>query len=158
MKTIIEPTGILVSTKIDDVVIDRFDPGAKNGEPATSDNDRFRLPFLLNVRPPSEFYYDAARSRLMTLRLGEDDGTRMRFNVPGDHLSGFEDGGASGQQGQLIRLAGWIDLESRITVDRPSDCSLTANLRLRSDVQVHFFPTSSEGVLPHICLATMQHT
>ncbi|XPS97973.1 hypothetical protein M3J09_007189 [Ascochyta lentis] len=116
LKTFIDPTVILVSTKIDDAVIDRFDPEAKNSELGSSNNDQFRLPFLLDVRPPSEFYYDAAKSKLMTLRLGEDDGTRVSFNVPGDHLSGHEDEGTRGQQGQLLRLAGWIDLESRTTV------------------------------------------
>ncbi|UPX10844.1 uncharacterized protein EKO05_0001482 [Ascochyta rabiei] len=116
LKTFIDPTVILVSTKIDDVVIDHFDPEARSGEPVSSDNDQFRLAFLLDIRPPSEFSYDGARSKLMTLRLGEDDGTRVSFNVPGDQLGGYEDGGLSGQQGQLLRLAGWIDMESRITV------------------------------------------
>ncbi|KAJ4354823.1 hypothetical protein N0V95_003508 [Ascochyta clinopodiicola] len=114
-RTFIDPTVILVSTKIDDIVIDRFDPEAMSGESVNSDNDQFRLAFLLDVRPPSEFSYDAARGKLMTLRLGENDGTRVSFNVPGDHLDGYEDGGVPGQQGQLLRLAGWIDVESRIT-------------------------------------------
>ena len=52
----------------------------------------------------------------MALKLGEDDGTRVSFNVPGDHLGGHDDEGAHGQQGQLLRLAGWVDLESRMTV------------------------------------------
>lgn len=116
MKTFIDPTVILVSTKIDDAVIDRFDPEAKSGESASGTNDQFRLPFLLEVRPPSEFYYDAARSKLMTLRLGENDGAQVTFNVPGDHLGGYDAEGAHGQQGQLLRLAGWVDMESRVTV------------------------------------------
>jgi DNA mismatch repair protein MSH5 len=72
----------------------------------SGDNDQFRLPFLLEVRPPSEFYYDA------------ENGTRVRFSVPGelaaiDHLN---EESTVGQQGQLLRLAGWVDLESRSTV------------------------------------------
>ncbi|KAF2632157.1 hypothetical protein BU25DRAFT_487709 [Macroventuria anomochaeta] len=116
LKTFIDPTVILVSTKIDDAVINRFDPEAKSGESVSGNNDQFRLPFLLDVRPPSEFYYDAAKNKLMILRLGEDDGTQVSFNIPGDHLGGYDDEGALGQQGQLLRLAGWIDMESRVTV------------------------------------------
>jgi DNA mismatch repair protein MSH5 len=116
VKTFIDPTVVLVSTKIDDAVIDRFDPEARNSESTSGTNDQFRLPFLLDVRPPSEFYYDAAKSKLITLRLGEDDGTQVIFNVPGDHLGGYDAEGTHGQQGQLLRLAGWIDMESRITV------------------------------------------
>ena len=121
VKTFIDPTVILVSTKIDDAVIDRFDPEAKSGGSVSSSNDQFRLPFLLDVRPPSEFYYDAAKSKLMTLRLGEDDGTQIDFNVSGDHSAGHDDDGAHRHQGRLLRLAGWIDMESRVTVSDVSE-------------------------------------
>ncbi|KAF1930781.1 mismatch repair protein 5 [Didymella exigua CBS 183.55] len=116
LKTFIDPTVILVSTKIDDAVIDRFDPGARSGESVSGTDDQFRLPFLLDVRPPNEFYYDAAKSKLMTLKLGEDDGARVTFNVPGEHSGGYDTESAHGQQDQLLRLAGWVDMESRITV------------------------------------------
>ncbi|KAF3049875.1 MutS protein msh5 [Didymella keratinophila] len=116
LKTFIDPTVILLSTKIDDAVIDRFDPEARSGDSASGTNDQFRLPFLLDVRPPSEFYYDAAKSKLMTLRLGEEDGAQVTFNVPGDHLGGYDTESAHGQQGRLLHLAGWVDMESRVTV------------------------------------------
>jgi len=82
VRTFIEPTVILVSTKIDDKVIERFDPEARS-DCASSDNDQFRLPFLLEVRPPNEFSYDAAKSKLVSLRLGDESGTRVSFNIPG---------------------------------------------------------------------------
>jgi DNA mismatch repair protein MSH5 len=118
LRVFINPTVVLLSTKVDDTVFDRFDPEARSSGSVTADSDQFRLPFLLEVRPPSEFYYDAARSKLVSLQLGEDDGTRVSFNVPGDlgvdnHLEGDN---VAGQQGQLLRLAGWIDIESRATV------------------------------------------
>ncbi|KAF1364822.1 mismatch repair protein 5 [Lizonia empirigonia] len=115
-QTFIDPTVVLVSTKIDDIVIDRLDPKAKTGESVNGDADQFRLPFLLDTRPPSEFYYDAAKNKLMTLRLGEDDGAQVSFNVPGDHLGGCDNEGVHGQQSQLLRLACWVDMESRTTV------------------------------------------
>jgi DNA mismatch repair protein MSH5 len=118
LRMYIDPTIILVSTKIDDSVIDRFDPKTESGDSLSGDNDQFRLPFLLEVRPPSEFLYDAARSKLVNLHLGEEDGTRVSFNVPGELNAGnhLDDESVAGQQGQLLRLAGWIDVESRVTV------------------------------------------
>lgn len=114
----IEPTVILVSTKIDDSVINRFDPEGRNDDSASVDNDQFRLPFLLEVRPPSEFYYDAAKSKLQSLQLEGTEVSQISFNVsselPAAHQ--FNDGDTFGQQGQLLRLAGLIDLESRVTV------------------------------------------
>lgn len=116
MKTFIDPTVILLSLKIDDAVINRLDPEARSDESSSGTNDQFRLPYLLDVRPPSEFYYDAAKSKLMTLRLGDEDGAQVTFNVPGDHLGGHNAESAHGQQGQLLRFAGWVDMESRTTV------------------------------------------
>jgi DNA mismatch repair protein MSH5 len=118
LRMFIDPTVILVSTKIDDSVIDRFDPEAWSGGSASGDNDQFRLPFLLEVRPPSEFFYDAAKSKLVNLRLGHEHGTRVSFNVPGELGSNdqLDEENIAGQQGQLLRLAGWIDIESCKTV------------------------------------------
>jgi DNA mismatch repair protein MSH5 len=118
VRTFIEPTVILVSTKIDDKVIERFNPEASSADCASSDNDQFRLPFLLEVRPPNEFSYDTAKSKLVSLRLGEESGTRVSFNIPGElaPMNHLDEEGTVGQQGQLLRLAGWIDLESRSTV------------------------------------------
>lgn len=118
VRTFIEPTVILVSTKTDDKVIDRFDPEARSADCTSSDNDQFRLPFLLEVRPPNEFSYDTAKRKLASLRFDAESGTRASFNIPGelasmDHLN---EQGAVDQQGQLLRLAGRIDLESRLTV------------------------------------------
>lgn len=118
MKTFIDPTIILVSNKIDDAVIDRFDPDGRSGESVSADNDQFRLPFLLEVRPSNEFNYDAAKKKLVNLRLGQDNGTRVRFSIPGEVIAiGHRDEESiAGQQEQLLRLSGWIDMESYITV------------------------------------------
>ncbi|CAO2650650.1 Nn.00g019420.m01.CDS01 [Neocucurbitaria sp. VM-36] len=117
LRIFVNPTVILMSTKIDDAVIDRIDPEATRGS-VTGDNDQFRLPFLLEVRPHSEFYYDAGKRKLVSLRLGEEDGIRVSFNVPGDLTAVDQHDGddAVGQHGYLLRLAGWIDIESRVTV------------------------------------------
>jgi DNA mismatch repair protein MSH5 len=82
-------------------------------------DDQFRLPYLLEVRPAAEFNYEAAKIKLVNLQLGQDDGPQVTFVIPGDVLAveGFDDDeNFAGRQGQLLRLAGWIDLESRFTV------------------------------------------
>ncbi|KAF2182192.1 hypothetical protein K469DRAFT_636979 [Zopfia rhizophila CBS 207.26] len=119
LKLYIDPTVILVSAKIDDAVIDKLDPEARSRGSRGGSNDQFRLPFLLEVRPSSEFNYEAAKSKLVNLKLEEDDGPQVTFIVPGDIVTaeGLDDGGGfAGQQGQLLRLSGWVDIESRVTV------------------------------------------
>ena len=118
LRMFIDPTIILVPTKIDDTVIDRFDPEARSSRSTSGETDQFRLHFLLEVRPPSEFAYSAAKSKLVGLRLGDEFGPRISFNVPGELNANdrIDDDNSTGQQGQLLRLAGWIDMESRVTV------------------------------------------
>lgn len=109
MRVYIDPTVVLVSTKIDDTVIETLENLAE---------DRFSLPFLLEVRPPGEFSFDAAKSKLATLRFGDDSPPQLNFIVPGDlNLLGEESlENAPGQQGRLLRLAGLVDMDSRLTV------------------------------------------
>lgn len=109
VRVYIDPTVVLVSTKIDDAVIETLENLAE---------DRYSLPFLLEVRPPGEFSFDAAKSKLTSMKLEYDDVSQVNFVVPGDvNVLGDESlESASGQQGRLLRLAGLLDLESRLTV------------------------------------------
>lgn len=121
MRLSIEPTVILVSTKIDDLVINRLDPEGRSDGSVSIDNDQFRLPFLLEVRPPNEFHYDAAKTKLVSLQLNGVDGSRFSFHVPGEFatINQSDEESALGQQGQLLRIAGSVDLDSRVTVGSP---------------------------------------
>ena len=81
--------------------------------------DQFRLPFVLEIRPASEYSYDGAKGKLANLRLDEVDGTQTTLVNPGDvvpaeDFDGNEDAGS--RQGRFLRLAGRIDLDSRLTV------------------------------------------
>jgi DNA mismatch repair protein MSH5 len=74
---------------------------------------------VLDVRPASEFYYEAGKSKLVNLKFEDDDGPQISFIVPGDVVAAenYDDGeNVAGRQGQLLRLSGWIDIESRATV------------------------------------------
>jgi hypothetical protein len=79
---------------------------------------QFRLPYLLEVRPSSEFAYESAKNKLVSLKLGSDTGPQVTFVVPGDVVA-FDDAddiGFEGRHCHLLRLAAWIDVESKITV------------------------------------------
>ena len=84
-------------------------------------DDQFGLPYALDVRPSPEFSYEAAKNKLVSLRIGSDVGPLVTFVTPGDAIAhgGYDeglDGAVAGKQGKLLRLSGWIDVDSRITV------------------------------------------
>lgn len=84
--------------------------------------DPFSLPFVLDMRPGNEFGHEAGKAKLANLRLGDRNGAQISFVLPGHVDAGFshfddaDDGDTSRQQTQLMRLAGWVSTESRVTV------------------------------------------
>ena len=122
VKLFIDPTVVLISDKISDEAASRLDPGMQ--EPRASVDGRSepsRLPYLIEFRPKSDFGHDSGRNKLVNLRIGQPEGPNVTFIVPGDVVTHEDDMvggdvGFSGRQGQLLRLSGWINMESRITV------------------------------------------
>jgi DNA mismatch repair protein MSH5 len=78
----------------------------------------FHNPYSLEVRPSSEFGYESAKNKIANLNIGAATGPLIRFMVPGEgfHPAGPCATGLDDRQGQLLRLATWIDFDSRITV------------------------------------------
>lgn len=125
MKLFIDPTVVLISTRCNDEVVNRLDPEMRNARASVDgrNTDQTRLPYLLECRPGAEFGYENARNKLVNLRIGQHDGPLVTFVVPGDVVTDHHDHGANGteaglvgRQGQLLRLSGWINIESRTTV------------------------------------------
>ncbi|KAL1634726.1 hypothetical protein SLS56_002128 [Neofusicoccum ribis] len=117
LKLYINPTVVLVSTKVDDAVLDRLDPERKSVGSIDGSHDQFALPYLLEVRPQAEFYYEPGRNKLGNLKIGTETGPNVTFTVPGDVQTGGYGGNEDvGRQENFLRLCGWVDLESRITV------------------------------------------
>lgn len=82
-------------------------------------DDQFRLPYLLEARPLGEFNYESSKRKLANLRLDSDEGPSITLTVPGDVIGtdSFEmHDENSGRHEHLLRLAGWVDVESRVTV------------------------------------------
>lgn len=83
--------------------------------------DQFRLPYVVEIRPSPEFSYEGGKNKLVNLHFLSDAEPQVSFITPGDsdtyedHEHG-NDAGFTGRQGKLLRLSGWIDIESRLTV------------------------------------------
>jgi len=115
VKTCVEPTVLLVSNRMDDAILGRLDPDAeRRGTNFGDTNHDPGLPYLLEVRPSPEFKYEGAKSKLINLNLEAENGPQIQFIIPGDILA-EEDCGVRRQE-HLLRLASWIDIESRLTV------------------------------------------
>ncbi|KAK3077962.1 hypothetical protein LTS18_008800, partial [Coniosporium uncinatum] len=101
LKLFVEPTILLVSTKADDVLIDRSDPELRNRGSSVIEGDQFRLPYLLEIRPSSEFAYEGAKNKIINLKIpGDENGPRVTFITPGDVVAadGLENEGFTGRQ------------------------------------------------------------
>jgi DNA mismatch repair protein MSH5 len=83
-------------------------------------DDTFRLPYSLDIRQSKEFNYESSKTKLINLRLGENDGPSVRFTIPGDVVAegthGEADDGGAGRHEHLLRLSGWVDLDCALTV------------------------------------------
>lgn len=75
--------------------------------------------YILDSRPSSDFKYETAKIKLANLELSNNGAPNIMFMTPGDNISGDftdENGRMSGRQGQLMKLAGLVDLDSKLTV------------------------------------------
>lgn len=75
--------------------------------------DEFATTYRILIRPTAEFSYDSARGRLLAINIGEDSGPSLTLQTPGDI---HDISGGQQRRGNLLRLAGWINVESRVTV------------------------------------------
>lgn len=83
--------------------------------------DAFNSPYLLDLRPYSEFNNEAAKNKLLNLRIDHDNGPQIVFVVPGDvhaidESNPDDEDGFAWRQSQFLRLSGWINLESSLSV------------------------------------------
>ena len=75
----------------------------------------------MDYRPNPEFSYEGAKNKLANLQsilIGEEG---VRFLIPGDSLTyddgqGHDEFGSTSRQGKLIRISGWINLDSRVSL------------------------------------------
>lgn len=119
----VDPATLLVSTKCQGETMDRLDPDMRNPRAGVDgrNTESSRFTYRLECRPNVEFSYEAARNKMANLQIGQQHGAIITYTVPGDVIScdidpDNPDGTATCAQGQLLRLAGWVDMEARLTV------------------------------------------
>ncbi|PBP18638.1 mismatch repair protein 5 [Diplocarpon rosae] len=112
LKVHLQPTVILISTRADEELEDHLGKDARGIDQGDEAND-ISGSYILDARPSSEFSADGALSKLLGLEIIADTGPDIIFTVPGDSMAGE---GTTGRQGRLMRLAGWIDLDSETTI------------------------------------------
>lgn len=91
----------------------------------------------MELRPSSEFNYEAGKNKLIDVRLPSDDG-HSTFITPGnaDNYDGYDEryqAGFTGRQGKFLRLSGRVDLESRLSVG--CACAVLSYLSRRKAVE-----------------------
>lgn len=117
----IEPTIVLLPSRTDEDLLQKLDPDKSNRERSTtseSGRDGFALPYGLEIRPTVEFAYDAARSKLVNLGLN-NEGPKVAYATASEEAGVDalrDEDELMGWEAQLLKLAGWIDVESRISV------------------------------------------
>jgi DNA mismatch repair protein MSH5 len=79
------------------------------------------LPYRVDYRPNQEFSYEGAKNKLANLQPIPVGGEEVRFLIPGDPFT-YDDGqghdkfGSTDRQGKLLRISGWINLDSRVSL------------------------------------------
>lgn len=132
-----QPTLILISTRSDESIeehlakdargIDRGDEASKALPPfwlqflTCSIKDDVFGSYILDSRASVEFNDAKAKDKLINLELSADEALNITFTTSGDDaVRGLahddRTSGSMGRQGRLLRLASWIDLDSKVTV------------------------------------------
>ncbi|MCJ1431366.1 MutS protein msh5 [Xylographa pallens] len=139
LKLYVNPTIVLISARIDERVHDLLDlehttsssvypEGNPKDKETTSlaysrcrTEHQFSLPYILDLRPSTEFQYEAGKRKLVEFQSGKENYSSASFLVPGDDGASAGHGGAyeagyTNRQGKLLRLSGRLDLESQLSV------------------------------------------
>ncbi|TVY28135.1 MutS-like protein [Lachnellula hyalina] len=113
-----QPTRILISTRSEEKLEEHLGKDARGIDRGDEANDVFGS-YVLDSQQSTDFKFGSAKNKLVSLELGVDETPKIVFAVPGDDMTGEAIRGehsSTGHQGRLMRLAGWIDLDSCLTV------------------------------------------
>ena len=175
MKVHIQPTVVIISTRVDETVETYFDPDVGNRGSMSGDGEQsatclydpridksienqFKLPYVLESRPSPEFAYNAAIKKLVKVMSAVPSTFPTGFVTPGDDdddfFENYPDGNEVGfteSRGTFLRLSAYIDTESCITVG----CAGAALTYMRRRKTVGFLPGSMDGS-PAFRVATVE--
>ncbi|RDL41993.1 p-loop containing nucleoside triphosphate hydrolase [Venustampulla echinocandica] len=115
-----QPATIVISTRSEEKLEEHLSKEARGIDRDGEDNDVLGS-YVLDTRPSSEFGYEQAKDKLVNIQLCADEAPEIIFKTCGDRLAqdavyGQAGHSSAGREGRLLRLAGWIDLGSTLTV------------------------------------------
>ncbi|MCJ1281630.1 MutS protein msh5 [Xylographa opegraphella] len=121
LKLYAKPTIVLISVRIDERVHDLLDPEHTIGTSNHLEEHQFSLPYIVDLRPSTEFQYEAGKRKLVEFQSAREDHSNASLLVPGDDGAFMGHGeayaaGYTNRQGKLLRLSGRLDLESQLSV------------------------------------------
>ncbi|KAK0104513.1 MutS protein msh5 [Cadophora gregata] len=111
LKLHVQPTVVLISTRSDEKLENHLCKDARGIDRRDEANDIFGS-YVLDARPASEFSSYKAKLKLLNLDFAGDGPSNFAFTTPGDNMGGD----TPNDMGKLMRLAGWIDLDSELTL------------------------------------------
>ena len=102
-------------------------------------------PYLVEIRPSAEFNYEAGKNKLAQIQVSSAE-DQAAFITPGgatnfDDYADQHEAGYTDHQGKLLRLAGQIDLDSRLSVS----CACAVISYLARKKAVEYLPGDSSG-------------
>lgn len=119
----IKPTILLLPSRFDETIDRSLNPDPKGNEQADFFGaypfhtlillDEFSTTYKISIRPAAEFSYDSAKGKLVAINIGEESGPPLVLQTPGDIR---DISGEQRRRSNLLRLAGWINVDSRVTV------------------------------------------
>ncbi|RKF63192.1 MutS protein-like protein 5 [Erysiphe neolycopersici] len=119
LKLQIQPTVILISSKAEEKLECHLSQDARGIDREGEGNDVLGS-YVLEYRPALDFSFEHAKNKLVNLILDKERESDIVFTTPEDLLGnpvGDQINKQSmGRQGRLMRLAGMVDLESKVTV------------------------------------------
>lgn len=85
------------------------------------DDEHHPLPYDVELRPSPEFAYESSLNKLLYLPLAAERENTVQFLVPADSTMYDEDMppeelGLTRQQGKLLQISTWLDLDNRISI------------------------------------------
>ncbi|MCJ1405214.1 MutS protein msh5 [Xylographa trunciseda] len=147
LKLYIKPTVVLISSRIDERVHDLFDPAHTTSSSVHHEENQFSLPYILDLRPSTEFQYEAGKRKLVDFQSVREDYSGASLLVPGDDGAYAGRGenyeaGYTSRQGKLLRLSGRLDLESQLSVG----CAGAVLSYLQRRRSVQYLPGDEDAV------------
>ena len=86
--------------------------------------------YMLKLLAHADFAYATAQNRLTALEIITNGDTQTTFNTPDDQPDTNNPGGL-GRRGRIMRLASWIDFDSRLTVGYSTARTTNAYIKSR---------------------------